>query len=147
MQYNCTKVDSSSLDCRTIAECNIEQELQFVKQQWDTTTATENFWWVDSSHVLVLDKYSFILREKTPDISDWNGDIFEDTASWPRYDYLPGTVIKYFVTDAYNGESAKLVTVSTKSDNIILKVYNPLNDMYADYTVTLPIEKRRLGTR
>ena len=146
MQYNCTKVDSASLDCKTIAECDIEQELQFVKQQWDTTTATENFWWVDSSHVLVLDKYSFILRKKTLDISDWDGDIFEDTASWPRYDYLPGTVIKYFMTDAYNGESAKLVTVSAESDNIILKVYNPLNDMHTDYTVTLPIEKRRLGT-
>lgn len=146
MQYNCTKVDSASLDCKTIAECNIEQELQFVKQQWDTTTATENFWWVDSSHVLVLDKYSFILRKKTSDISDWDGDIFEDIASWPRYDYLPGTVIKYFVTDAYNGESARLVTVSAESDSIILKIYNPLDSMDTEYTVTLSIEKRSLGT-
>ena len=146
MQYNCTKVDSASLDCKTIAECDIEQELQFIKQQWGTTTATENFWWIDSSHVLVLDKYNFILRSKTSSISDWDGDIFEDTASWPRYDYLPGTVIKYFVTDAYNGASAKFVTVSAESDSIILKIYDPLNNMHADYTVALPIVKRSLGT-
>lgn len=145
MQYNCTKVDSASLDCKTVAECDVAQELQFVKQQWDTTTATENFWWVDSSHVLVLDKYNFILRKKTSDISDWDGDIFEDATSWPRYDYLSGTVIKYFVTDAYNGESARLVTITAESGDLILKIYDPLNDMHTDYTVTLSLVKRSLG--
>ena len=145
MQYNYTAVDSSSLDCKTLAECDIEQELQCIKQQWDTTTLTENFWWIDSQHVLVLDKYNFILREKTSDISDWDGDVFVDTASWPRYDILPGTVLKYFVTDAYDDESARLVTVTPASDGLLLQVYNPLDSMHIEYSKILQLAKRNIG--
>lgn len=145
MQYNYTPVDSNSLDCKTLAECDIEQELQCIKQQWDTTTSTENFWWIDSQHVLVLDKYNFILREKTSDISDWNGDVFIDTASWPRYNILPGTVLKYFVTDAYDGESARLITVTPASDGVLLQVYNPLDGMQIEYSKTLQLVKRSIG--
>lgn len=152
MDFLFTNVNDEELKETSIAKLDIEKEYQFLKQQWDTTNDTENFWWVDDSHILVLTKSKIILRQKASNLSgydgvlldDWNGDAFVDEKTYDRSDYVSSSVLKYFCTSAYSGATAKFVTV-TLSDNIItLNIYNPLNNMSA-IIKTVSFQKQNLG--
>lgn len=153
VQFCYTKVNSPVLEDIPFAELESESEFQFLKQQWDTTNETENFWWIDKDNVLVLTKSHFVLRCKASAVSgyegvlidDWNGDTFVDVKKWRRFDYLPSSVIKYLGTCAYNGDSAKFVTLSVSGSTLAVKVYDPLKDMsMVEYDVQF--SKRELGT-
>ena len=153
VQFCYTRVNSPVLEDIPFANLESESEFQFLKQQWDTTNETENFWWIDKDNVLVLTKSHFVLRCKASAISgydgvlidDWNGDIFVDVKKWRRFDYLPSSVIKYIGTCAYRGDSAKFVTLSVSGSTLNIKVYDPLKDMsMVEYDVQF--SKRELGT-
>lgn len=91
-------------------------EYQLIRQQWNTTVEVENFWWVDDTHVLELNQYNFVLKRKTDDLDDWNGDRFEKIYEITRFDILSSDVYKYFVTNMYNtSKSALLCTLKAKS--------------------------------
>ena len=153
MEFLFTNVNDEELKETSIAELEIEKEYQFLKQQWDTTNNTENFWWIDSSHILVLTKSKIILRQKASNLSDytdtllddWNGDIFVDEKVYKRSDYINSGTIKYFCTSAYAGASAKFITVALSSNNIILNIYDPLNDMRVTVK-SISFQKRSLGS-
>ena len=145
VNYLYTKVDKEELEDNKFAEVVSEDEFQFLKQQWDTTNETENFWWINSSKILVLTKDKIILRTKTADLDDWNGNIFteSDISTYNRTDFLNTSVLKYFCTSAYNNQSARFITV-TGGNNITIDIYNPLNNMIKN-TFTFNIVKREIN--
>lgn len=157
VKYVCTNINEETLVQNEFAKVDIAYEYQLIKQQWDTTNHTENFWWIDSDNVLVLTKYFFILRTKATSVngydgvllSDWDGDVFLDSATFNRDDILDTTVKRYLCTCAYNGAYSRFLTISADSNSsniFILKIYDPLGNMQSG-SVRIPIIKRNLGTQ
>ena len=128
VNYLYTKVDKEELEDNKFAEVVSENEFQFLKQQWDTTNETENFWWVNNNNVLALTKDKLILKTKTSDPDDWNGDVFDESKVYNRTDFINTNVLKYFCTSAYSNQYARFITVNG-GNNICINVYNPLNNM------------------
>lgn len=146
MKFLYTDVRDEELKQTEIASVDVAEEYQFVKQQWDTTTETEGFWWIDPLHVLCLKQDRWVLRRKTDKLDDWNGDVFEDIANWTRDAVIDVNVATFGVSSAYNGDTALLYTVSIANEYaIIVKFYDPHN-MSSKYIV-LPIVRHDLGDR
>lgn len=84
---------------------------QFVKQQWDTNCTTENFWWIDEKTILTLTQESVIVKSKTNELDDWNGDIWANKTVIPRNRLLTADIVKYGCVSAYNGAEAYFYTI------------------------------------
>lgn len=146
MKFLYTDVTDPVLKQTEIAAADMNEEMTFLRQQWDTTTATENFWWIDPTHVLCLKQDRFLLRVKADMPDDWNGDMFEDEAYWDRSRIIDGNISKYGVTSAYNGATALVYSVLVVHDSLIrLRFYDPLDGMRV-FAVDVPIVKREIGS-
>lgn len=100
VQYNATSVEDSTCTALTIGKYNFEKEFQFLKQAWCTDDKVENFWFLDDKgSILELNKYTFILRKKTGNIDNWNGDEYTEVYSVPRSTIINKDTIKYGVTN------------------------------------------------
>lgn len=132
---------------KTINKVLADSELQIVKQQWDTTNETENFWWLDESHILVLTKYEIILKVKEDTVDDWNGDKFTVLQRWDRTQYIDSTVEDILCSSVYKSVnmSARLALLKVKDDHTLLfELYNPLNNM-SKAEILVHIECKDLG--
>lgn len=143
IDYKYTRVEDKELSETKFNEVVSDNEMQFLKQQWDTTNETENFWWVDNKNILVLDKTSFILRRKTKNVTDWDGDEFIDAATWSRTDFIKSNVLKYFATSAYKNQRARFITVEDVNGTMSINIYDPLDNMSVK-TLNLSIKQQPL---
>jgi hypothetical protein len=81
-----------------------------IKQFWSNDVSIENFWWIDSEHVLVLSKYEMSLYRKMVDeqgeylLDDWNGNRWEVVKFAPRGHFFTSNDLYYSVSAAYNRE-------------------------------------------
>lgn len=142
---------------KTIASVELNSEFQLVKQQWDTTVETENMWWLDEDHIMLLTKDKLIVKEKQFEESgdvkydDWNGNQWEVTAEYKRTDYINSTVTKFGVSNTYDQTAADnggafLYTFTTMSSSKFrLDVYSPLDDMSKLFTKTFTIKEQNYG--
>lgn len=120
--------------------------MQLIRQQWNTTIEVENFWWIDSRHVLVLDNYHLTLRRKTQELDDWNGDKFEDIWVKSRHDYLGTDVDHYFMSNGYMSEPRLVVIKLASEYTMNVYMYDVLDDMsYVVFSLTL--NKVNLGDK
>lgn len=122
-----------------------DTEFQFVKQQWDTTVETENFWWVDSQHILCLTKTAFQLKRKLATLHDWNGDNWEIVSTWNRDSILPSGTYAFGATSSYNNAPVYLWRVSVDNGQMLITFYNPLAGM-AKFSVSIEKRRHALGT-
>ena len=143
VDYYYTDVHDEDLKEKKFATINASAEFQFLKQGWDTTVETENFWWIDNEHYLSLDKFYLVLHKNNGTLHDWNGNNFDEEKKWLRSDFIPSTVLKYFCTCAYGGVAARFVTIS---DDFTVRVYDVLNDM-EEKSFKIDIRKRNIGEK
>lgn len=143
MSFLYTRVEQEALDENVFAKVQSDNEMQFLKQQWDTTNDTENFWWLDNEHVLALTKKDFVVRNKTDELSDWDGNIFEDGYTVNRTEILDSGVLKYFCSSAKSTD-ARFIAVSVGTDSVVLTVYNPL-DSFSKFSLSVPFVHVNLG--
>ena len=140
--------DPESYDLSTrkhIGKIDAKEEFQLVKQAWNTTTAIENYWWITEGKILYLTKDAFVLMKKvealdneTVTLDDWNGDKWEQAATWNRTTFLPSTVVQYGVTNLNGSDAtgAKLWTLTpTSDDTLTFKVYTLLDSLSAPLQV------------
>lgn len=146
LEFIYTDTRKSALIENIITDINVNNEYQFLKQQWDTTSNTENFWWIDSQHILLLNRTHLILRRKTDVLHDWDGDTFEDVNTWKRdiiLHYLENGVlnncIAYGCTNAYDGDTALFYCVHIVDGLVCLKFFNPLTDTIRQVTIPLVV--------
>lgn len=120
---------------------------QLLKQDWDTTVSTENFWWVDDSHILALTNEKFILKRKTDKLSDWNGDEFIPISETLRSSILNEHTVVYFVTNTYKCTDAGLfITMQAEDDTTIkCKVYNIRPGFSLRDEIILKIKYKAIG--
>jgi hypothetical protein len=145
--YTCTDIRTG--ETTEVYKRTLDDIVMFVKQFWSNTVDTENFWWVDSEHVLELAKNEFILHKKIGSVSgilslhDWNGDNWEAQAKIKRSGLISTEDLYYSVTSAYN-TSGVLFKLSNASSKIKVSVIDPLTvdwDKPAWGTVFVDVEK------
>ena len=132
-----------------IGKIDSEKEFQLVRQQWDTTTAVENFWWVDDDHVLELRNDKFVYKCKTNDLDDWNGDTFVNVYEISRSDILDSTTLRYEVTNTYNTSlNGLLLVFRVKSKyEIECEIRDPAKHLEVIGFAYFSIEHKDLGQK
>ena len=147
LKFLYTQINDEELATTEIEAVKADNEYQFLRQQWDTTTDTDNFWWLDSTHILVLKQDRFILREKSDELDDWNGDVFIDKQQWVKRDIMMMSDIeKYGCTCAYNDDTALFYMVRIVDDlTIEVLFWDPLTDVHN--SIQLSLLHKELGTR
>lgn len=152
LDYSATDIRDPNPDTQTkkFAKVNTDSEYQLVKQHWDATVQTENFWWIDSEHTLKLTKDRFVLEEKVIDAGydDWNGDVWKTVAEHNRTDYITSEADIYICSSA-SGEGARsyLYILQPETENSIrVTIYDPLNNMSKVLERTITFEHVALGT-
>ena len=119
---------------------------QLVRQQWNTTVEVENYWWVDDSHVLELNQENFILKRKTDEYDDWNGDRFKEVYEVLRSNILPTNILRYFVTSVYNDvHGALLVTLKEEDGKINVTLLNIREKFEVVATFYVSVRNRDIG--
>ena len=131
---------------KVIGKLKTEGQYQLLRQQWNTTVEVENYWWIDSTHVLELNQYSFILKRNTKELDDWNGERFEKVFEIGRDKVLPSDITRYFTTNVYNSSRPALfVTIQEDKDSVLLTFYNPRRAFESTGTQRIKIRQREIG--
>lgn len=144
-------VDVLSTDIRTptktdrIQRIDSVNEFQFLKQQWDADVSTENFWWIDDSHILALGQHELILRRKNGLPDDWNGDSFDDVWKLKRVDVLPSKYRKYGVACAYNTDRPPFWRMSINGASLQLDLLDVREEMEGIASFVISIVNRSIG--
>lgn len=129
-----------------IGKINTEGQYQLLRQQWNTTIEVENYWWVDVTHVLELNKYALVLKRNTKVLDDWNGERFEKVFEIGRDKILPTNVMRYFVTNVYkSNRTAIFATAQESAGSILLTFYNPRRAFEVIGTQYVKIRQRDIG--
>jgi hypothetical protein len=77
-----------------------------IKQFWSNDVTIENYWWINSNHVLALSRYEITLWRKVvgpsgqPVLDDWMGDRWEVVKTAPRAKFFEQSDLYYSVTSA-----------------------------------------------
>lgn len=153
LDYSATDVRDDNPDTQTkqFARVMADNEYQLVKQHWDSTVATECFWWVDESHTLELTKDRFILKAKVIDGSydDWMGDKWETVYELPRTDFLTSEA-DTFICSSANGRNARsylYILQPNTVNSIKVTIYDPLDNMSAIIVKIITFKHVELGTK
>ena len=130
LDYSATDVRDSNEDTKTkyFARVMADSEYQLVKQHWDSTVATENFWWIDPDHTMKLTKDRFIVEEKLAELDHWNGNKWQKIHEYERTDYLTSEADTCIYSSA-SGRNAHcyLYILSPETETSIkVKIYDPL---------------------
>ena len=129
-----------------IGKLNPEGQYQFLRQQWNTTVEVENYWWIDTTHVLELNQCALVLKRNTKVLDDWNGERFEKVFEIGRDKILPTNIMRYFVTNVYkSSRPAIFVTIQESSGAILLTFYNPRRTFEVIGTQYVKIRQRDIG--
>lgn len=132
-----------------IARIKMNDEYTLVKQQWDSSMETEEYWWVDSSHILQLTKHHFILWEKRADgsLHHWNGDNWDEINRVQRTAIITDRTFKVLCSSTADGSDVKLILINYADDaSFDVIVYHSLLLFPAHVTTThITLEKRPLN--
>ena len=125
-----TSTDIRTCKTKEIGKIKNDSQYQLLKQQWNTTTEVENFWWINDRHVLELNNSMFVLKRNTGKLDDWNGNVFEDVYRLPRAEFITSETAKYFVTNVYRALSdAIFVCLTESADGIKVTLYDVCKGM------------------
>ena len=121
-------------------------EYQLLRQQWNTTTEVQNFWWIDAKHILELNQYDFVLKRNTEELDDWNGNRFESIYKVSRSNILSSDINRWFVPNVYNIERPALfVTVKEQDGNILFRFYDTRKEMAFINSVSIPLVQHKIN--
>ena len=147
-----TGISVLSTDIRRPEKTNVigkliaEGQYQLLRQQWNTTVEVENFWWIDATHILELNQYSFVLKRNTKELDDWNGERFEKVFEIGRDKILPTNITRYFTTNVYkSNRPALFVTAQEDLGSILLTFYNPRRAFEIVGTQRIRVRQREIG--
>lgn len=134
-------------DTVCIGKVDSSEEFQFIRQQWNTTVETENFWWVDKNHILELTQNVFRLKRKTDQLDDWYGDRFDTIYEIDRSTILDSSMRRFDVTNVYyTNTHAKLLTYyAIDSASIGINVYDIINNLKLLGTLKLSLVKHNIS--
>lgn len=131
---------------KIIHNINASKEFQLIKQQWNSTIDVENYWWVDSKHILELRQDSLTLKKNTLELDDWNGNVWTDVFTILRTDIIETDAVYYTVLNRYGSTDPSLfVTINLVNGQLKCTVYDILNKFTVLGTVNITIRNVTLG--
>lgn len=133
-----TDIRDPELRVKDIQKIASDDTFQIIKQQWNTTTEVEKFWWLDDSHILVLDKVNLTVLTKQDTVGDWDGDKWQKEKVYPRIDFIGDAVRVYNCSSAYN-TAAIFYTIKVINDRqALVSMFDFLHsDNSTDITIDL----------
>lgn len=141
-----TDIRDPELHTNDIQKIASDNTFQIIKQQWNTTTEVEKFWWLDSDHILVLDKVNLTVLTKQDTVDDWNGDKWQKEKIYSRIDFIDDSVCVYSCSSAYN-TSAVFYTIKVINDRqALVRIFNLLSSRNAT-EVIIDIKHVPLGDK
>lgn len=132
---------------RQIGRLQTQGQYQLLKQQWNSTSDVENFWWVNNDHILELNDHAFVLKRNTGKLHDWDGEIFENVYEVPRAEIYTCDVQKVLVTNVCGTFDAKLIAIYKSADGVDVHVHNIRNKLQLEYSFRLAPRHVDLGER
>lgn len=112
----------------SIGYLKTDGQYQLLRQQWNTTVEVENYWWIDSKHILELSANKLTFKRNTEELDDWNGNIFVPVFSIDRDLVLDTTINRFFVPSVYNtNRESMFVTLRSIGGNIQVQTYDVKN--------------------
>lgn len=133
---------------KVIGKLKQDAEFQLLKQQWNSTIEVENFWWVDSTHILELNNRFLTLKHNTGKLDDWNGNRWEKIWDAPRFDYITQFTRVHFVTNVSGNDKALLCCLrELDTYTIECKIFSILPVVSLRNTVYFKLNVRDIGTR
>ena len=149
-EYEGSQVKVTSVDIRRPQETKVigrldQNEYQLVKQQWNSTVDVENFWWINSDHILELDNRFFTLKRKTNELDDWNGDRFEKVYELERSKIIPASIHHYFVPNVYGVVDAPFITVQESGNALVFTGYNVRRDFQVLFQFAIGVINHGIG--
>lgn len=154
LRFSCIDTRTRAIEEKEFAVFSTDNEFQFIKQQWDTTNNTENFWWIDESHILSLNKNKIVRKVKRTEsedgrlLDDWAGDIFDVDVEWDRFDIITSNVIKYVCSNAVNTSSVFITLEAADSYTVRVNLYDILDGSPIDTAtiIDIPLVLRNIGS-
>lgn len=140
-------IKDESLTEHQVINFDASTENTFVRQQWDTNTTTEKFWWIDKDNILILTPTELTHKHKIDKLDHWNGDVWEVVKTYKRFSILTTDTLKYVCSCSYNGSATKFVCLSAEANAIVLKIYNPLDLSTIQNVIKIPLAKETLGNK
>ena len=120
-----------------IARIKMSDEYTCVKQMWDSSMETEEYWWVNPTHILQLTKHEFILWRKAEGLHDWNGDNWDSIVHIPRTSILTDCSFKWLCSSTGDGSDVKFIVLEYVDDSSFdVVVYHSLTLFPAHRTNT-----------
>jgi hypothetical protein len=152
LSYTCTDIRTGEVT--EVYQRDLIDIMQFVKQFWSNTVDIENYWWIDSTHVLELSKHQMTLYKKIglnasglQDVHDWNGDNWEIQKQSNRSIFIDTEDLFYMATSAYN-TSALFFKLRAINNAVRLMYLDPLTANFAApiwRTIDIPVKHYELG--
>lgn len=133
---------------KVIGKLKQDSEFQLLKQQWNSTVEVENFWWVDSTHILELNNRFLTLKHNTGKLDDWNGNRWEKIWDAPRFDYITQFTRVHFVTNVSGNDKALLCCLrELDTYTIECKVFSILPVISLRNVIYFKLNTKDIGTR
>ena len=141
-----TDIRDPELRIKDIQKIASDDTFQIIKQQWNTTTEVEKFWWLDANHILVLDKVNLTVLTKQDTVDDWDGDKWQKEKIYPRIDFINDTVRVYNCSSAYN-TTAIFYTIKVINDRqALVSMFDFLHSANST-DITIDIKHVALGSK
>jgi hypothetical protein len=122
--YNTTDIRDGST--RQVTSLDMDTIQMAVKQFWSSDTDTENFWWVDATHVLALTKYEMQLWEKMSEVDDWMGDRWQLMKRGERANFIDSNKDLYYTVSSAFKRAGVLFKLRNEETQIRLFIINDI---------------------
>jgi hypothetical protein len=105
LSYRITDIRDSSIKDVELYKRSTDDVFMFIKQKWSDNIEVENYWWVDSSHILEMNTNETVLYAKASSVDPWNGDNWTVEARWENSEFVTSADLYYSVSNYYSTES------------------------------------------
>lgn len=132
-----------------IGRLDADNEFQLVRQQWNSTVEVESFWWVDERHVLELTGSEIVLKARTDELDDWNGDRWVETYRIPRSGRIAVDEHDIIVTGVWYESRGAVMLLLSKQDDMTIRcrALDPLLRCGQVFSFTMAITRRAIGEK
>lgn len=147
--YDATDIRTGNT--KRFAKVKTDNEYQLIKQQWESTVAVQDYYWIDADHILVLTKDRFKLLRKLDESSldPWMGNKWECINEWQRTDYLDSESDTFICSSATgnNARSYLYILEALTETSLGITVYDPLSNMEKVCYKTITFKHISLSTK
>lgn len=131
-----------------VARIKMSDEYTLCKQMWDSSMETEDYWYINPTHILQLTKHEFIIWHNLGTLHHWNANNWEVVSRVQRTAILTDKAFKWLCSSTADSSDVKFIVLEYIDDKSFrVTIYHSLTLFPAHVTSTVvTIEKRSLNS-